>query len=76
LHVTDGIGLVVTRDGTVIRMRSGDTVWTPPGEEHWHGATADNMMCHLALLEGVNDGDGTTWLEPVTDDQHQAANDD
>jgi quercetin dioxygenase-like cupin family protein len=76
LHVTDGIGLVVTRDGTVIRMRCGDTVWTPPGEEHWHGATADNMMCHLALLEGVNDGDGTTWLEPVTDDQHQAANDD
>jgi quercetin dioxygenase-like cupin family protein len=76
LHVTDGIGLVVTRDGTVIRMRSGDTVWTPPGEEHWHGATADNMMCHLALLEGVNDGHGTTWLEPVTDDQHQAANDD
>jgi quercetin dioxygenase-like cupin family protein len=75
LHVTDGIGLVVTRDGTVIRMRSGDTVWTPPGEEHWHGATADNMMCHLALLEGVNDVDGTTWLEPVTDDQHQAAND-
>jgi quercetin dioxygenase-like cupin family protein len=30
LHVTEGIGLVVGRDGTVIRMRAGDTVWTPP----------------------------------------------
>lgn len=31
LHVTDGVGLVATRDGTVIRMRAGDTVNTPPG---------------------------------------------
>ncbi|MDT0262877.1 (R)-mandelonitrile lyase [Jatrophihabitans lederbergiae] len=74
LHCTDGLGLVVSRDGTVIRMRAGDTVWTPPGEEHWHGGTADNMMCHLAMLEGTGDGDGTSWLEPVTDEQYQAAN--
>jgi quercetin dioxygenase-like cupin family protein len=73
LHVTDGVGLVQTRDGTVIRMRGGDTVYTPPGEEHWHGATAENFMCHLAMLEGVSGGYGTTWLEPVTDEQYQAA---
>jgi quercetin dioxygenase-like cupin family protein len=54
LHVTEGIGLVTTRDGTVIRITAGDTVWTPPGEEHWHGATSDNMMCHFALLEHYN----------------------
>jgi quercetin dioxygenase-like cupin family protein/transcriptional regulator with XRE-family HTH domain len=71
LHCTDGTGLVVSRDGTVIHMRAGDTVWTPPGEEHWHGGTTDNMMCHLAMLEGTEDGDGTTWLEPV--EQYQAA---
>lgn len=74
LHVTDGIGLVAARDGTVIRMRPGDSVYTPPGEEHWHGATETNFMCHLAMLDGTSDGDGTTWLEPVTDDQYQAAN--
>ena len=74
LHVTDGIGLVQTRDGTVIRMRPGDTVHTPPGQEHWHGATAGNFMCHLAMLEGASRGDGTTWLEPVTHEQYQAAN--
>ncbi len=74
LHVTDGIGLVVTRDGTVIRMRPGDTVYTPPGEEHWHGATSDNFMCHLAMLEGTGGSDGTTWLEPVTDTQYKKAN--
>jgi quercetin dioxygenase-like cupin family protein len=74
LHVTDGIGLVGTRDGTVIRMRPGDTVYTPPGEDHWHGATASNMMCHYAMLERTGDGDPTTWLEPVSDDEYTAAN--
>jgi quercetin dioxygenase-like cupin family protein len=74
LHCTGGIGLVASRDGTVIRMRPGDTVWTPPGEEHWHGASVDCMMCHYALLEGTADGDGTTWLEPVTDEQYAQAN--
>jgi quercetin dioxygenase-like cupin family protein len=54
LHVTDGIGLVGTRDGTVVRMRAGDTVHTPPGEEHWHGATDSTFMCHLAMLEGLS----------------------
>jgi quercetin dioxygenase-like cupin family protein len=74
LHITDGIGPVATRDGTVIQVRPGDTVHSPPGEEHWHGATAENMMCHFALLEGTADGDPTTGLEPVTDDHYGAAN--
>ena len=53
---------------------STDTVYTPPGEEHWHGGTADNMMCHFAMLEGTGSGDETTWLEPVIDEQSAAAN--
>jgi quercetin dioxygenase-like cupin family protein len=70
----DGTGLVVNRDGTVIRMRPGDTVWTPPGEEHWHGATEGNFMCHFAILEGNGTSDGTTWLEPVPDDHYKTVN--
>jgi len=54
--------------------RQDGSVWTPPGEEHWHGGTADNMMCHYAMLEGTGDGDPTTWLEPVTHEQYQSAN--
>jgi quercetin dioxygenase-like cupin family protein len=74
LHVTEGVGLVVGRDGTVIRLRAGDTVWTPPGEEHWHGGTDSHVMCHIAMFEGTADGDGATWLEPVTPEQYEAAN--
>jgi quercetin dioxygenase-like cupin family protein len=76
LHVTEGVGYVVNRDGTVIRMRAGDTVWTPPGEQHWHGGTHSTVMCHIAMLEGTDDGDGTTWLEPVTDEQYTSAHTD
>ena len=74
LHVTEGVGLVGTRDGSVLRVRAGDTVVCPPGEEHWHGAAADTFMSHLAMLEALpGGGDPTTWLEPVPDEQYQAA---
>ena len=72
LHCTSGTGIVATRDGNVIRMRPGDTVHTPPGEEHWHGATEDSMMCHLALVEHHN-GQTATWLESVTDPDYKTA---
>ena len=75
LHITEGVGFVVNREGTILRVRAGDTVWTPPGEEHWHGGTATNMMCHIAMQDGTEDGgDPTTWLEPVSDEEYQAAN--
>nr|WP_281371745.1 cupin domain-containing protein [Petropleomorpha daqingensis] len=75
LHVTEGVGLVGTRDGSVVRVRAGDTVVCPPDEEHWHGAAADTFMSHLALLEGKPDGgDPTTWLEPLPDDDYRQAN--
>jgi quercetin dioxygenase-like cupin family protein len=75
LHVVSGTGYVATRDGQVFVMRPGDTVHTPPGEWHWHGATPDGFMEHLALSEasgepGVADVD---WGEHVTDDEYQKA---
>jgi quercetin dioxygenase-like cupin family protein len=73
LHVTDGVGLVGTRDGSVVRISAGQTVKCAAGEEHWHGATDTNLMAHFALVVGDGNGDGTTWLEPVTDAQYDAA---
>ncbi|MEU6246951.1 cupin domain-containing protein [Glycomyces sp. NPDC047010] len=66
LHIVAGIALVGTRDGTVIEAHPGDTVWTPPNEEHWHGAADDQFMAHLAMWEG----DDVTWNEAVTDDAY------
>ncbi|MCX5079560.1 (R)-mandelonitrile lyase [Streptomyces sp. NPDC001939] len=68
LHVVSGTALIGTRDGTILEAHPGQTVACPPGEEHWHGATPDRFMEHLALWEGAGDGtEETTWLEKVSD---------
>jgi quercetin dioxygenase-like cupin family protein len=70
-HVASGIALIGTRDGTILEAHPGQTVTCPPGEEHWHGATPELFMEHLALWEGAGDATPeTTWLEPVTDQQY------
>ncbi len=74
LVCTDGVGLVGTRDGRTVALRAGESVWTPAGEEHFHGGTATNMMCHYAILDASGPGEATTWLEPVSDQQYAAAN--
>jgi quercetin dioxygenase-like cupin family protein len=66
LYVTEGRGLVQTRGEPVVELRAGDTVWTPDGEEHWHGAAQDHFMTHLSLTEGT-----PTWGDHVTDDEYR-----
>ncbi|WTN63572.1 cupin domain-containing protein [Streptomyces sp. NBC_00626] len=73
LHVTEGIGVVQARGGKLIVMRPGDTVHTPPGEWHWHGAAREHYMIHLAMVETNGDGgDATEWGELVTDEEYGA----
>jgi quercetin dioxygenase-like cupin family protein len=71
LHVVAGHGLVQRWDGPVCAIRSGDTVWIPPGEKHWHGAGPDSAMVHIAMQEALN-GSAVEWLEPVTDEQYRS----
>lgn len=68
--VTSGIALTGTRDGTIIRFKAGDTVWCPPGIDHWHGATPDAPMTHL-VITGTKDGQNVVWKEQVTAEQYQ-----
>jgi quercetin dioxygenase-like cupin family protein len=72
LHVISGTGLVQTRGGPARRIGPGDTVWIPPGEEHWHGAAPDRAMTHIAV-QAVVDGSAVTWLDPVTEEDYAAA---
>lgn len=72
LHVTEGVALVGTRDGRIIEARPGDTIYTRPGEEHWHGATPEDFMEHLAMLDNADEPDATTtWLEHLTDAEYR-----
>jgi quercetin dioxygenase-like cupin family protein len=72
LFVVSGVGRVQTKGGPVREIRPGDTVWIPPGEKHWHGASPNNGMVHIAMHESL-DGTHVTWMEQVTDEEYSAA---
>jgi quercetin dioxygenase-like cupin family protein len=73
LHIIEGTALLGSRDGTVIEAHPGDTIYTAPGEEHWHGAAPDRFMAHLVLMEGDDsDAPQTSWGGPVTDADYAA----
>ena len=72
LHVVDGLGLVQSRDGDIIVIRAGDTVYTPPGEWHWHGAAPEHFMVEVvSALRGMWLG-GHLTKEEFTTAAHQA----
>jgi quercetin dioxygenase-like cupin family protein len=71
LIVTAGFGRVQREGGPVEEIRPGDVVWFPPGERHWHGASPDTAMTHIALQEKL-DGKVVDWMEHVTDAQYLA----
>ena len=56
--------------GAVEEIRPGDVAWFPPGEKHWHGATATTAMSHIAVQEKLN-GSPVDWMEPVTNAQYR-----
>jgi quercetin dioxygenase-like cupin family protein len=72
LHVTDGVGLVQARGGEVQQIRAGDTIYTPAGEWHWHGAAPDHFMAHLAIWEAPapDNGPESEWGDLVTDEEY------
>ena len=69
LYIVEGVALVQSRGGEIVEAYPGDIIYTPPGEEHWHGAATERFMIHLALWEnpGPEGAPENTWLEHVTD---------
>ncbi len=72
MYVTDGIGLVASRDGGTQEIRPRDVVYIEAGEVHWHGATPDRFMAHIAVQEADEDGQVVTWLDHITDEDYNA----
>lgn len=72
VHVTEGVGRMQSRGGSVVEIRAGETVVTPAGEWHWHGAAPDRFMTHLAIWEAPAEGLETEWGEQVTADEYAA----
>lgn len=69
LIVTAGAGWVQREGEAKQSIHPGDIVFFPPGEKHWHGATATTAMSHIAIQEKLN-GSPVDWMEHVTEAQY------
>lgn len=70
LIVVEGTGLTqaINADGTlgpVTAVKPGDVVICPPGITHWHGASPDSSMTHLAISE-LDPKKSVVWKEAVS----------
>ena len=72
LHIESGECWVQKWEEKILVAKPGDTVYIAPLEKHWHGASKDNFMVHLALQISKDNAD-VFWEEPVTDEQYYSA---
>lgn len=69
LLITDGVGYYQEKGQPVRVIRKGDVIKCTANVAHWHGASSDSSMSHIAL--GPNNGKGAVkWMEKVTDDEY------
>lgn len=70
LIVISGLGWAQKEGGPVEEIHPGDVVWFAPGEKHWHGASPQTAMSHIAIQEQLN-GKAVDWMEKVTDEHYK-----
>ena len=63
----EGVGLAQVRGGPLIELHAGDTIWCPPGVEHWHGASPTQGGVQYNVSRG-----GIKWLEDVSEKDYTA----
>jgi len=69
LIVTEGTGWIEPWGGPIEEIRKGDVISIPAGVKHWHGATPNTAMTHIAIQEELN-GKAVEWMEQVSDEQY------
>lgn len=69
LLVTEGKGWYQERGKAAQELLPGSVIIIPKDTEHWHGATKDSKLVHIAI-SNMKDGTPVTWLGPVTDEEY------
>jgi quercetin dioxygenase-like cupin family protein len=64
-----GRGWYQERGRDAVELVPGTVVNIPANVEHWHGASADSWMAHLAIPVAGEDA-SNEWLEPVSDEEY------
>lgn len=69
LIVIAGSGWVQEAGKPAQSIKPGDTVWIAPYVKHWHVATAETSMSHIAIAE-AQDGKVVEWMEKVGEQEY------
>ena len=67
LYCLSGVGRLQQEGQPLLELTPGDTAFIPADVRHWHGSAPGHLFCHLAMLESNDKGEGTTWMEAVSD---------
>lgn len=70
LLVTDGLGYYQEKGKPIQLLHKGDVIKCSPNIEHWHGASPDSSLTHIAINPNTNKG-SVVWLKPVTDEEYK-----
>ncbi|WP_295790624.1 cupin domain-containing protein [Mucilaginibacter sp.] len=73
LLVTDGTGYYQEKGKPIQVIRKGDVITIAPDLLHWHGASANSEMTHIAVNPNTQTG-MVNWLERVTDEEYNGLN--
>ncbi|PZX10633.1 quercetin dioxygenase-like cupin family protein [Breznakibacter xylanolyticus] len=72
LLITDGQGYYQEKGKPAQLLKKGDVVEIRPMIEHWHGATPQKTLIHIAV--GTNTVKGSVvWLQQVSNDEYLRA---
>jgi quercetin dioxygenase-like cupin family protein len=69
LLITEGKGYFQEEGKPVQIIQKGDIVKIDPDVKHWHGATPDSLMTHIAISPNTQLGD-VEWLQAVEDEEY------
>ncbi|RUT69242.1 cupin domain-containing protein [Flavobacterium cupreum] len=72
LLVTEGQGYYQEKNQPAKIIKKGDVINIPEDVEHWHGASENTNMTHIAITNYKDDLQ-VTWLQVVTDEEYQSA---
>ena len=68
LIVKEGICFYQEEGKSIQKIAAGGVINVLPGIKHWHGASPDNSMIHIAINININSDKGmVNWMEPVSD---------
>lgn len=73
LVITEGEGFQQEKGKPAQPIRKGDVINIPADTEHWHGASANSKMVHIALTNYKGE-ENVIWLDPVTDEEFDEVN--